>query len=171
MRMYAVCHVFSSWNFRHVACQCHGHHTLCITSQGTYVSLFKVFMLSAVWFTDLKCLSWSVIVLYMCVPAKGQLKPLDIDSVAVERDATLHQVALCCLLNVVDLPFLDGIANHNESEQVGWPLNSCCNGLKLTYENPLFASMRLLFHLWYRLMYIINILMHPSCCILYVSFA
>jgi len=77
------------------------------------------------------------------------VNPVDSDSVAVEQHTVLRQVALCCLLNVVDLPFLDGIANHSESEHGGWPANSCCNGLKLTYENPLFASMRLLFHSCY----------------------
>ena len=88
--------------------------------------------------------------LYVCLcymSADGRVKPADTDSVAVEQHTVLRQVALCCLLNVVDLPLLDGIANHSESEQVGWPANSCCNGLKLTYENPLFASVRLLLHL------------------------
>jgi len=95
-----------------------------------------------------KCLG-SCVLFCVCVPvmsADGHLKP-PIDAVAIERDSLLHQVALCCLLNIVDLPFLDGIANHTDSEQVGWPFSSCCNGLKLTYENPLFASLRLLFHL------------------------
>ena len=95
--------------------------------------------------------------------ADGCVKPADTDSVAVEQHAMLRQVALCCLLNVVDLPFLDGIANHNESEQVGWPANSCCNALKLTYENPLFASMRLLFHLCCYVVYMVNTLLQHSC--------
>jgi len=82
--------------------------------------------------------------------ADGQSKP-SVDAVAIEQDSLLHQVALCCLLNIVDLPFLDGIANCGDFEQSGWPSSSCCNGLKLTYENPLFALARLLFHL-------------PSCC-------
>jgi len=73
--------------------------------------------------------------------ADSHLKP-SVDAVAIERDSLLRQVALCCLLNIVDLPFLDGIANHTDSEQLGWPCSSCCNGLKLTYENPLFASAR-----------------------------
>jgi len=87
------------------------------------------------------------------ISADGQLKP-SLDAVAIEQDTLLHQVALCCLLNIVDLPFLDGIANHSDSEQVGWPSSSCCSGLKLTYENPLFASLRLLLHLLYILMHI-----------------
>ena len=73
--------------------------------------------------------------------ADSHLKP-SVDAVAIERDLLLRQVALCCLLNIVDLPFLDGIANRTDSEQLGWPCSSCCNGLKLTYENPLFASAR-----------------------------
>jgi len=87
--------------------------------------------------------------MYVCtaVSVDSQLKP-SIDAVAIERDTMLRQVALCCLLNIVDLPFLDGIANHNDSAQVGWPSNSCCNGLKLTYENPLLASSRLMFYLF-----------------------
>jgi len=103
--------------------------------------------------------------------ADGQLKPVYIDSVAVERDAVLRQVVLCCLLNIVDLQFLDGIANHSESVQVGWPPNSCCKAFKLTYENPLFASVRLLFYLCYQLMCVINILMRHLCCIFYFNFA
>ena len=94
----------------------------------------------------------------LVVSVDDQLKP-SIDAVAIERDTMLRQVALCCLLNTVDLPILDGIANHNDSEHIGWPSNSCCNGLKLTYENPLFASVRLLFHLFYYLVCIVNILM------------
>jgi len=95
-----------------------------------------------------KCFCSVCVCVCVCVvvSADGQLKP-SIDAVAVERDAVLRQVALCCLLHVVDLPFLDGIANRDGSEQVGWPSN-CSNGLRLTYENPLFASVRLLFHLF-----------------------
>ena len=83
--------------------------------------------------------------LYAAASADDQSKP-SIDAVAVERDTVLRQVTLCYLLDIVDLSFLDGIANHTGSEQVGWPSNTCCNGLKLTYENPLFASVRLDFY-------------------------
>jgi len=86
------------------------------------------------------------------ISGDGQSKP-SIDAVAIERDSLLHEVALCSLLHIVDLPFLDGIANRSHLEQIGWPSSSCCTGLKLTYENPLFSSVRLLFHL-------VNILMH-----------
>jgi len=101
------------------------------------------------------------------VLAYGQLKSVDIDSVAVERDTLLRQVALCCLLNIVDLPFLDGIANDSESEQVSWPASTGCNGIKLTYENPLFASTRSLLYFYHYLMYSMKVLMlHYACCTL-----
>ena len=77
------------------------------------------------------------------------LKP-SIDAVAMERDTLLRHVALSCLLSIVDLPFLDGIANHSDSEKICWPSNFGSSGLKLTYENPLFASERLLFYLLLR---------------------
>ena len=84
--------------------------------------------------------------MWMCalVSADGASNP-SVDAVAVQQHMLLRQVALCCLLDAVDLPFLDGIANHSGMEQVGWLSNSSGNGLKLTYENPLFASLRLLF--------------------------
>jgi len=94
--------------------------------------------------------------MYVCavVSVNGQLKP-SVDAVAIEQATVLHEVALCCLLNVVHLPCLDGIANHSDSEKVGWPSNSCGSGLKLTYENPLFSSARLLLHLFCHVIHII----------------
>jgi len=79
----------------------------------------------------------------MCavVPADSQSKT-SVDPVAIEQHTLLRQVALCYLLTVVDLPFLDGIANGNDSAQTGWPSRSCSAGFKLSYENPLFASAR-----------------------------
>jgi len=88
-----------------------------------------------------------ILSVYAVVSAGAQLKP-SVDAVAAERDAVLHEVALCCLLRIVNLPILDGIADSSGSKRLGWLPHSCCNGLKLTYENPLLTSPtpRLLFH-------------------------